>query len=84
MFWVEMFTRLEDDIKQEKKVMGTSNRMESPFKKRKESSVDYESRVRKCINVVFKEPIYKLFDQIQDKTYFRKPEPMGGYPKRHN
>ena len=36
------------------------------------------------INVIFKEPMYKLLTQIRDKLYFKKPNPMGGEPKRHN
>ena len=34
--------------------------------------------------MIFKEPIYKLLAQIRDKPYFRKLEPMGRDPKRHN
>ena len=33
-------------------------------------------------NVDFKEPIYKLFAQIQDKPYFKKPKPLEGTLKR--
>ena len=38
---VEMFARLEDDIRQEEKVTGITSRGEGPFKKHKMSSVDY-------------------------------------------
>ena len=34
--------------------------------------------------MIFKEPIHKILACIRDKPYFKKPEPMGGYPKRHN
>ena len=34
--------------------------------------------------MVFKEPIYKLLARIRDKPYFRKPELMGGDPKKCN
>ena len=81
---VEMFARLEDNVKQAKKATGTPNRGEGLFKKQKESFVEYEIQVRQEINVVFKEPIYKLLTQIRDKPYFRKPEHMGGDPKRRN
>ena len=66
------------------KVTATTTRNEGPFKKRKESPIEYESRVRQGVNVVFKEPIYKILARIRDKPYFRKPEPMGGNPKRCN
>ncbi|GFZ08917.1 hypothetical protein Acr_20g0007250 [Actinidia rufa] len=56
---VKMFARLEDDIKQAEKVTGVTARGKGLFKKQKESSVDYESQVR-------------------------KPESMGGDPKRCN
>ena len=60
------------------------DKSQGQFKKRKESLVDYESRVRQGINVVFKEPIYKLLGRIRDKSYFKKPVPMGEDPKRYN
>ncbi|GFY88741.1 hypothetical protein Acr_06g0006810 [Actinidia rufa] len=47
------------------------------------SSVDYEGWVRQGINMVFKEPIYKLFTRIREKLYFKKLTPMGGDPKKH-
>ena len=84
MFRVEMFAQLEDDIKQAKKATGTPARGEGPFKKQKENLIDYENRARQGINVVFKEPIYKLLTQIRDKPYFKKPEHMGGDLKRRN
>ncbi|GFZ16802.1 hypothetical protein Acr_26g0000720 [Actinidia rufa] len=75
MSWVEMFVRLEDNVKQEERVTGTTARNEGPFKKRKESPIEYKSWVRQGVNVVFKEPIYKLLARIKDNPYFRKPEP---------
>ena len=64
MSQVKIFARLEDDIRQAKKAMLVTSRGEGPFKKRKESSVDYESQVRQGINVIFKELIYKLLARI--------------------
>ena len=64
MSWVEMLARLEDDVKQAKKAIGTTARGEGPFKKYKESLVDYEGRVTQGINVSFKESIYKLLARI--------------------
>ncbi|GFS33142.1 hypothetical protein Acr_00g0026580 [Actinidia rufa] len=81
---IEMFAQLEDDVRQAKKAIGTTTRGEDPFKKHKENSVDHENRVKQGINVVFKEPIYKLLTQILDKPYFKKPEPMAGDPKKRN
>ena len=72
-----MFAQLEDDAKQVEKITVTSNRMEIPFKKRKERSIDYESQVRQGVNVIFKELIYKLIARIRDKPYFKKPETNG-------
>ena len=37
--------------------------------------------MRQRINVVFKEPIYKLLARIQDKSYFKKPNLWEGTPK---
>ena len=34
--------------------------------------------------MVFKEPIQKFLAKIRDKPYFKKTEPMGGDPKKHN
>ena len=81
---VEMLARLKDDVKQAEKATSTPNWGGGPFKKRKKSSIEYESQVRQGINVVFKETIYKLLAQIRDKPYFKKPEPMGGDRNRHN
>ena len=43
MSWVEMFARLEDDVRQAKKATGVTSQGAWPFKKRKENSGDYES-----------------------------------------
>ena len=61
---VEMFAQLKDDIKQAEKVIGTTTQGEEPFKKQRESLGEYENRVRQGINMVFKEPIYKLLARI--------------------
>ncbi|GFS32499.1 hypothetical protein Acr_00g0023020 [Actinidia rufa] len=55
---VEMFARLEDDVRESEKTEGKLGRGEAPVKRRK--------------------------DGIRDKPYFKKPEPMGGDPKRRN
>ncbi|GFZ18419.1 hypothetical protein Acr_27g0001580 [Actinidia rufa] len=62
-------------------VSGTSI---EPRRSQKDSTVDHENRARRGINLVFKELIYKLLALIRHKSYFRKPEPLRGYPKRHN
>ena len=46
MSQVEIFSRLEDNIKQVKKVAGITTRGESPHKEQKEGSVDFQSWVR--------------------------------------
>ncbi|GFZ00954.1 hypothetical protein Acr_14g0005890 [Actinidia rufa] len=81
---VEMFARLEDDVRESEKIEGKLGRGEAAVKRRKDGSNPYETRVKQGINVVFKEPIYKLLARIRDKPYFKKPEPMGGDPKRQN
>ncbi|GFS40182.1 hypothetical protein Acr_00g0066980 [Actinidia rufa] len=81
---VEMFARLEDDVRESEKTEGKLGRGEAPVKRRKDGSNPYETRVKQGINVVCKEPIYKLLARIRDKPYFKKPEPMGGDPKRRN
>ncbi|XP_057506541.1 uncharacterized protein LOC130789742 [Actinidia eriantha] len=82
MSWVEMFARLEDDVRQAEKTEEKVGRSEALVKRRKDRSSPYESRTKQGINVVFKEPIYKLLARIRNKPYFKKPEPMGGNPKR--
>ncbi|XP_057489449.1 uncharacterized protein LOC130775334 [Actinidia eriantha] len=81
MSLVEMFAHLEDDVRQAKKTKGKVGRGETTAKRRKDGSSLYESRAKQGINVIFKEPIYKLLAKIRDKPYFKKPEPMGGQPK---
>ena len=84
MSQVKMFTRLEDDVKQAEKVTGANPQNEELLKKRRDNPIDFESRVRQGINVIFKEPIHKLLARIRGKPYYRKLDPMGGHPKRHN
>ena len=88
-FWdlmsgVKMFARIEDDVWQEKRATGSNSRGETLFKKWKESWADYECWVRQGINMIFKEPIYKLFTWILDNPYFKKTNPMIGDPKKRN
>ncbi|GFS42836.1 pleckstrin homology (PH) domain-containing protein [Actinidia rufa] len=84
MSLVEMFARLEDDVRESEKTEGKVGRGEAPVKRRKDGSSPYETRAKQGINVVFKEPIFKLLARIRDKPYFKKPEPMEGDPKRQN
>ncbi|PSS21414.1 Mediator of RNA polymerase II transcription subunit 13-like [Actinidia chinensis var. chinensis] len=84
MSWVEMFACLEDDVRESEKTEGKVGRGEALVKKRKDGFSPYETRAKQGINVVFKEPIYKLLARIKDKPYFKKSEPMGGNPKRRN
>ncbi|XP_057506518.1 uncharacterized protein LOC130789705 [Actinidia eriantha] len=81
---VEMFARLEDDVRQAEKTESKTSRGEAQARRRKDGSGPYESRAKQGINVIFKEPIYKLLTKIRDKPYFKKPKPMGGDPKRRN
>ncbi|GFZ08576.1 hypothetical protein Acr_20g0003840 [Actinidia rufa] len=81
---VEMFARLEDDVRESEKTEGKVGRNEALGKRRKDGSSLYETKAKQGINVVFKEPIYKLLARIRDKSYFKKPEPMGDDPKRRN
>ncbi|GFS42094.1 hypothetical protein Acr_00g0078070 [Actinidia rufa] len=70
--------------RQAEKTEGKVGRSEALVKRRKDGLSPYESRAKQGINVIFKEPIYKLLAKIRDKLYFKKPEPMGGDPKRRN
>ncbi|GFY92589.1 hypothetical protein Acr_08g0009850 [Actinidia rufa] len=81
---VEMFAHLEDDIRESEKTEGKVGRSEALVKRRKNGSSPYKTRAKQGINVVLKEPIYKLLARIRDKPYFKKPEPMGGDPKWRN
>ena len=84
MYRVEMFAQLEDDVRQEEQTIETTPWGKAPFKKWNESLIGYEGRVRQMINVVFKEPIYKLFTRIRDNSYFKKTTIMGGNPRKLN
>ena len=64
MTQVEMFAQLEDDVRQAEQASGVSSRGEGTFKKQKGSTMDHEDRVNQGINVLFKEPIYKLLTRI--------------------
>ncbi|XP_057478211.1 uncharacterized protein LOC130765726 [Actinidia eriantha] len=81
---VEMFARLEDDVRQAEKTESKAGRGEAQARRQKDGSGLYKSRAKQGINVIFKEPIYKLLAKFRDKPYFKKPEPMGGDPKRRN
>ena len=74
---VKMFARLEDDVRQVERTEGRVGRREASVKKRKDGSNPYDRRAKQGINVVFKEPIYKLLARFRDKSYFKKLEPMG-------
>ena len=41
-----------------------------------------KERVRQGVHVGFKESIYKLLAKIQDRSYYKKPLPMGGDSKK--
>ena len=84
MSQVEMFSQLEHDVHPEDRDAGMPPRGEGHFKKRRESSTDHEIRARQRINVVFRKLIYKLLARIRDKSYFKKPNPFEGDPKKHN
>ena len=79
-----MFTWVKDNIQQAERATRMAPQGEAPFKKQKENAIDYEGQVRQGINVVVKEPNYKLLTQIWDKPYFKKPTPIGGNPKKRN
>ncbi|GFY87332.1 peptidase family M48 family protein [Actinidia rufa] len=61
---IEMFARLEDDVRQAERNTDSTPRGEGQLRRRKEGSADHENKARRWINVVFKEPIYKLLDRI--------------------
>ncbi|GFY97881.1 hypothetical protein Acr_12g0004220 [Actinidia rufa] len=81
---VEMFARLEEDVRQAEKTKGKVGRGEAAIKKWKDGLSPYESKAKQGINVIFKEPLYKFLARIRDKPYFKKSEPIGGDPKRRN
>ncbi|GFS42555.1 hypothetical protein Acr_00g0080510 [Actinidia rufa] len=70
MSCVEMFAQLEDDVKQAKKVIGTSSRSEGLLKKRRENPINFESPARQGINVVFKELIHKLLARFNAQSHW--------------
>ena len=36
------------------------------------------------VNVMFKESVHRIVNQIKNKSYFRWPNKMGGNPSRRN
>ena len=36
------------------------------------------------VNVMFKESVHRIMNQIKNKSYFRWPNKMGGDPSRRN
>ena len=73
MSQVKMFSQLDDDVRQAERNTGITPREKGSSKGGNKSSVDHKSQARQGNNVVFKELIYKLLDQIRDKPYFKKP-----------
>ncbi|GFZ15658.1 hypothetical protein Acr_25g0000670 [Actinidia rufa] len=51
------------------KTKGKLRRGEAPVKRRKDGSNPYETRTKQGINVVFKEPIYKLLARIRETNH---------------
>ena len=78
MSQVEMYARLEDNVKQAKRAAGMSFKGKSLFKRRKKSAREHERQVRQRVHVVFQELIFKLLAKIRDKPYYKKPLPIGG------
>ncbi|GFZ15738.1 hypothetical protein Acr_25g0001470 [Actinidia rufa] len=64
--------RLAPRDRESKKTEGKVGRGEAPVKRRKDGSNPYETSAKQGINVVFKEPIYKLLARIRDKPYFKE------------
>ncbi|GFZ07044.1 hypothetical protein Acr_18g0012140 [Actinidia rufa] len=58
--------RIDLQLQVAEKVSGTTIRVEVMFKRRKESPIKYENRVRQGVNMVFKEQIYELLARIQE------------------
>ncbi|GFY88869.1 hypothetical protein Acr_06g0008090 [Actinidia rufa] len=64
--------------------MGAPTRGEEQFKKQKENPIDFESRARQGINVIFKEPYTSSSPRFETSHTSKKLEPMGGDPRRRN
>ncbi|GFZ09192.1 hypothetical protein Acr_20g0010000 [Actinidia rufa] len=68
--------------RESEKIEGKVGHGEAPVKRRKDGSSPYETRAKQGINVVFKEPIYKLLARIKDKTILQEVGANGGQPKK--
>ena len=79
-----MYARFNDNVKQAKQALGTSTQGDGTLKKHKEGTKNHEGQVRQGINVILKEPIYKLLTRIRDMPYYKKPLLLGEYPKKYN
>ncbi|GFS35820.1 hypothetical protein Acr_00g0042320 [Actinidia rufa] len=81
MSWVEMFARLEDDVRHAEKATGTIAQSKGSFKKRKENPVEYENLVRQGVNVVFKEPITNSWPESETSHILENPNQWEVIPK---
>lgn len=88
---IEDYKRLEDDQQQNKGKMPTAtpNSKESRqggFQLRSSGGLRIQEpsdRARE-VNVLFKELVHKILEQIKNGPYFQWPSKMGGDPSRRN
>ena len=55
-----------------------------PFRPREDPAIQELATQMGEVNVMFKEPVHKILDQIKHEPYFLWPNKMGGDPSRRN
>ena len=84
---IKEYKRLEDDRLQSKGKAPMMNRPRQtgfPFRSRGGLTIQEPIAQMREVNVAFKEPVYRILDQIKHEPYFRWPNKIGGDPSRRN
>ena len=80
---IEEYKRLEDDRLQSKGKASLINRSRPsvfPPSLRRDWRVQEPEVQMGEVNVVFREPVHKIIDQIKNESFFRWPNKIGGTP----
>ena len=84
---IEEYKRLEDDRLQNKGkalLLERSRQGIIPARPKKDFRMQEPEAQIEGVNVVFKEPVYKILDRIKNESFFRWPNKMGGDPSWRN
>ena len=84
---IKEYKRLEDDRLQSKGQALMITRPQQagfPFRPREDPAIQEPATQMGEVNVMFKEPVHRILDQIKHEPYFLWPNKMGGDPSRRN